>query len=696
MKKIFLSQIAFLSILSTINANELDNMDDFESLLNDASELATKKSINVDYLPSVITVIDAQTFVEGGIQNVGEALGMLPGIQMQLTVLGQPMTTVRGFKNPGSMISDKVKILIDGVAINNEAAATSGFYMDFPMQLIDRIEVLRGPGSTVYGAGAFYGAVNIITKLGNEKDENQLYMGLGSYDYMTTGANLNLLSGDWKIYSDGYYAKNDKSITNGTRVTDEAMENLSLGVKLVNGGFEFLTRFKSSDYGNFYAFKGEIEPNQDKGHKESYFFSQLSYNTTINDFKLETKLNFSNRESDTSAYFDNTPDSMAYIFSLVGVDMQEAFYVRDHQVERNIEVEAILTPPRIFSNDISIGIGSRKTDLSTSDFYSSVENAIAQNLAVIEDNNNFYFNASEQTSYWDNPTNSDLFDKTSRTIQYAYIQNLISLNKEIDLVFGARVDNYSDIGTKLSSRTGLVYRVNDELIFKLLYGSAFRAPSFYEAYSSGHIYYRHGVENLVPEETKTYESSLIYLPNFNNKLSLNVYYSQLNNVIDIDKSSDTYIGYQNMKDRVNKGVEFEYFFQTKESHNLYFNATYTDAEYTVPSSDPEEDQSMPDISKVMLKAMYIYHPIKKLSFGTTLQYYSQTTQYESKPLDTTVEEQYIVDETITYKISNSSQLRLTIKNLLDEKLYLPSYNYREDGGELREGRNYFLSYSYKF
>ena len=325
-----------------------------------------------------------------------------------------------------------------------------------------------------------------------------------------------------------------------------------------------------------------------------------------------------------------------------------------------------------------------------------MENAIAQNLAVIEDNNNFYFNASEQTSYWDNPTNSDLFDKTSRTIQYAYIQNLISLNKEIDLVFGARVDNYSDIGTKLSSRTGLVYRVNDELIFKLLYGSAFRAPSFYEAYSSGHIYYRHGVENLVPEETKTYESSLIYLPNFNNKLSLNVYYSQLNNVIDIDKSSDTYIGYQNMKDRVNKGVEFEYFFQTKESHNLYFNATYTDAEYTVPSSDPEEDQSMPDISKVMLKAMYIYHPIKKLSFGTTLQYYSQTTQYESKPLDTTVEEQYIVDETITYKISNSSQLRLTIKNLLDEKLYLPSYNYREDGGELREGRNYFLSYSYKF
>ena len=697
MKKIILSQIAFLSIFTTIGANELGGIDDFESLLNDVSDTATKKSINVDYLPSVTTIIDAQTFIDGGIVNIGEALGMLPGIQMQLTVLGQNVTTVRGFKNPKSMISDKIKILVDGVAINNEAAGTSGFYMDFPMHLVKRIEVLRGPGSTVYGAGAFYGAINVITKLGNESKENQLYIGAGSYKYMTAGANIHKLSGDWKIFTDGYYAQNDKSIKNAKRVSDEAMENLSLGVKLVNGGFEFLTRYKSSDYENFYTQKADFEPNNDKGHQDSYFFSQLSYKTSINEFKLDTKLNFSSRESDAAVYFSTDVEQMAYIFSVVDVSMLEAFHARDHQVENNVEAEAIVTFPKFISNDISIGVGVRKTDLTTSYFSSSIENAISQNLDTILNHQNydyFYWNDQQQTSYWDNPTSNDLFDKTTRTIKYGYIQDLISLSEDTDFVLGLRVDDYSDVGTNLSSRAGLVHRLNDKLIFKLLYGSAFRVPSFYEAYTSGHIYYRHGVESILPEETKTYESSLIYLPDFNNRLSLNVYYSELNDVIDIDNSSNTYLGYQNMKDRVNKGVEFEYFFRTKETHNLYINATYTDAQYTVPSKNI--DQNMPDISDLMLKAMYIYSPIKKLSFGSSLQYYSQTTQEESKTKDTTVEKQYMFDETITYKLSNSSQMRLTIKNVLDKELHLPSYKYEQNGGELREGRNYFLSYSYLF
>ena len=707
MKNRILFKIAILSIVCSLNASEaiseLDGMGDFESLLNEVSDIATKKSINVDYLPSVVSVTNAQTFIDVGIQNVGEALGMLPGIQMQMNILGQSVTNIRGFKNPRSMISDKIKILIDGVAVNNEAAATSGFYMDFPMHLVDKIEVLRGPGSTVYGAGAFYGAVNIITKLGNENEGNQLYLGAGSYKFSTSGANLYTSSGDWKILTDGYYAKNDKSITHDDKTTDEAMESLSLGFKVVNGDFEFLTRYKSSLYGNFYLYKDGVEPNNDKGHEDNYLFSQVSYQTSFNDYKLEAKLGYSNRESDTTGYFSTDTTSIASAFALVGVlDMQDAFYVRDHQVENTIEAEAILTLPTIFSNDISFGIGSKQANLSTNYFYSSVENAIAQNKDDIEDalalnldiiDENFPFTKEKQESYWDNPTSNDLFDKTSRTINYAYIQDLISLSSSTDFVLGARMDDYSDIGTNLSSRAGLVYRASDEMILKLLYGSAFRAPSFYEAYTSGHIYYRHGVDTLSPEETKTYESSLIYLPDFNNKISLNIYYSELSNVIDVDKSDDTYIGYNNMKDRVNKGVEFEYSFRTKESHDLYVNATYTDAEYTTVKSPPI-DQSMPDLSKVMLKAMYVYKPTTKLSFGTAWSYHSKTITNESANSDTSVEQQHLIDETITYNLSNSSHIILTVKNLFNEASKLPNYDY--DGGSPREGRNYFLSYVQKF
>ena len=699
MNKIILSLIVSSFIITVANSNEVEGLDDFESLLNDVSDIATKKSINVDYLPSVVSVVHANTYIDAGVQNVGEALGMLPGIQMQLNFLGQPITTIRGFKNPEALISDKIKILVDGVSINNEAAATSGFYMDFPMQLVERIEVLRGPASTVYGAGAFYGAINIITKLGNQKDENHLYASVGSYKYGTAGANLATSAGDWKIFTDAFYAQNDKSIVQSAATTDEAMENLSIGLKLVNGNFEFLTRYKSSLYGNFYAFKGDNEPNRDKGHLERYFFSELSYKTSVNSFDIEAKVNFSNRELDGSAYFLNDVNTIAYLFSIVDVDMQEAFHVRDHQKERNIEAEAIVTFPEIASNDIHIGIGIRSAKLTTNYFYSSVEDAITQNLDSIQAHPNydsFKFREDKEIPFWSNPTNTETFTKTSRTVKYGYIQDLISVNKDTDVILGVRADNYADIDTKFSTRAGLVYRMGDTLIGKLLYGSSFRAPSFYEAYTAGHINYRRGVETLLPEETQTYEVAFVYLPDFNNKLSLNLYYSQLSNVIDVADSSDSTVGYQNMKDRVTKGVEFEYYFHPKLQHNLYFNATFVDAQYTVPESKTVIDQQMPDISPYMFKGIYIYSPTQKLSFGTAAQFYSKTTQNDSRVYDTTVEKQYIIDETITYKFSSSSQLRLSIKNLLGKDLRMPSYLYREAGGVYREGRNFFLNYSHQF
>ena len=272
------------------------------------------------------------------------------------------------------------------------------------------------------------------------------------------------------------------------------------------------------------------------------------------------------------------------------------------------------------------------------------------------------------------------------------------MSKDVDLVLGARVDDYSDIGAHISSSAGLVYRASDELIAKLLYGSAFRAPSFYEKYTSGHIYYGHGVEGILPEETDTYEASLIYMPNLNHKFSLNAHYSELTNVIDSDRTSNNYVGYINMKPRVNKGVEFEYYFKTRETHNLFFNATYTDSQFAFPprDTDPTFDQSVPDVSKAMFKAVYVYHPTNKLSLGSAWSHYSQTTQDEQTNRDTTVEKQYTFDETITYKFSNASQVRLTIKNLLDRESRVPSRSYNVPGGELREGRNYFLNYSYLF
>jgi iron complex outermembrane receptor protein len=525
-------------IALALYANEsAGEMEDFESLLSEVSEIATKKSLNVDYLPSVVTVVDAQTFVDGGIQNLGEALGMLPGIQVQINQMGYTMTTVRGFKNPNAYLSDKIKILIDGVPINNAVSGTTSFYMDFPMQLIEKIEVLRGPASTVYGAGAFYATVNVITKLGNSKGENQVFVGVGDYGYRTVGGNTFANAGDWNIFSDGYYQTNTKELYVEPQdgYTDEAMRDLSLGFKAQNGGLEFLARFKRSVSGNFYSFEGELDPIPQKGeeHINTYFFTQLAYQHSYNDYEFETKANFSHRELDTSANIYNIGSQIGK-FSSVGIDMQDGFFYYEKSAEQNFDLESNVRLPEIASNEISLGVGLQYTAVRKDEFYSSVEDAIitSDDPSSLQFNPDFRYRDSKESAFWTSYENGEtghLLDggnTVTRTNVYAFAQDLISVSDALDVVLGLRLDNYNDYGTQLSKRAGIVYRANDEVIFKLLYGSAFRAPTFIEAYQNGHINFRAGDENIVPEEVNTYEAVAIYSPNFNNRFSLNVFYSE--------------------------------------------------------------------------------------------------------------------------------------------------------------------------
>ena len=115
---------------------------------------------------------------------------------------------------------------------------------------------------------------------------------------------------------------------------------------------------------------------------------------------------------------------------------------------------------------------------------------------------------------------------------------------------------------------------------------------------------------------------------------------------------------------------------------------------------------MPDISKFMAKAIYIYKPTEKLSFGTTWKYFSQTTQtmipwvvsdINNRDYQSVVPAVHIFDETLTYKISPQSNIRLSIKNIFNATVLQPAfYYYSAKDGIQREGRNYMFTYTQKF
>lgn len=706
-----------LLLLATHSLLVAKQNDPLETLFKDASDLATKSALNTDFMPAVVTVIDADTFRDAGIQNLAEALQMLPGIQIQISPLGYPMTTVRGLKNPNAYLSDKIKIMIDGVDIYNEISGSSYFFMDFPLQLIEKIEVLRGPASTLYGAGSFYATINIITKTGKGIPINRILAGAGSYEYLTAGANLHLKSGAWDLFFDGYYQRNNKQLfsqqtgpwggLNVEGTSDEHMDDFSIGFTATRGGFSFINRFKQSRYGNFYGFEGKFDPmpERDSGHKNSYFFSQIAYTQPIKDAQLELKASFSHRDEGLNGNIYGVK-ATASKFSTVDINMTDGFYIDMDQIEQNWVAEAVLTLPQYWKNSLLFGTGVRHVSVTQDDFYSSIEAAITSHREAILAHPNyddFRYRQEKESAYWANPTTTLLPNNTNRTILYAYAQDLIALTSQLDLSLGLRYDHYSDIHDAWSKRAALVYRASENIILKLLYGSAFRAPSFIEMYQNGHINTRAGDPDIKPETTDTYEFVTIFKPDMHSKFLLTLFYSSLKDVIDLEEFPNTDPGYQNFDSRTSRGLELEYFYRHTLKHNLYFNATVLNTDYIIPPEEGEEPirQSMPDISKVMLKSMYTYRPDRLASFSAIWRYFSETTPTElnwvqDAGIDSTVDAVHIFDVAMTYRFTPQSTTRFTIKNLFDADVRDPAYYYLSDGGIKRDGINFHLSFEQQF
>ena len=149
------------------------------------------------------------------------------------------------------------------------------------------------------------------------------------------------------------------------------------------------------------------------------------------------------------------------------------------------------------------------------------------------------------------------------------------------------------------------------------------------------------------------------------------------------------------------------------THNFYFNASYTKTDYAPPLDtdtfnvidNPSIISNMPDISKFMAKAIYIYKPTQQLALATAWRYFSQTDQTQvawlldevnNGKFKSVIPEVHIFDETITYKLTHTSEVQASIKNLFNATVLQPAYYDSAHQGIQREGRNYMLTFTQKF
>src|SRR5947207_11125438 len=131
-------------------------------------EAATKTEIPISKAPSAVTVVTAKQIRESGARSVPDLLRLVAGVNVRWNPMTQT-SDMRGFgENP---FANRVLMLIDGAPVNS--GDTGGFPLSpafdlFPIENIKRIEIVRGPGSSLYGENAFWGVINIVTLSGED------------------------------------------------------------------------------------------------------------------------------------------------------------------------------------------------------------------------------------------------------------------------------------------------------------------------------------------------------------------------------------------------------------------------------------------------------------------------------------------------------------------------------------------------
>jgi len=700
------SIILFLALTASA-ANATETLD---QILEETTRIATKTKLNVDYVPSVVSVLRGNDMRALGVQKVSDALGLIPGVQMFVNQFGQTTTVFRGYKNPNADKSDKVKILIDGVAVNSEVSGSSSFVMDLPIELIERIEVLRGPSSTVYGTGAFYGAVNIITKSANGLDGNELFVGGGSWYSKKIGGVISTAKDGISYSADGYYQGGqrrlhlDSTYVDGPltfpreKRTNEAFDDFGAGFTLKNENLTWNTRVKKSWQGNYYGLEERLEPTEDTGQTNQLFTTEISHDKTFSSGVLSSKAGIKDyayrlNEAPRAKYWieSNAPTS-----GLVG--MHENATVEIKYAETTYYAEATHRFNKFLNNELSIGAGISTTSLRQNAFQSSVEDFVFANMSTLDMSksitNEPMFDVAKNNYY--------IKDGTHRTTGSLFIDDIYKISESSDIILGARIDKHDDADVQYNARVGIATRWLDDssIVTKLIASTGSRAPTLVEKYAVTHYNeWAAGDSSLKQEQLRSLDAMLIYRPDSINRISLNGYYSELSNVIDMENNPYTAIGFTNYPKRFSKGVEAEYMFTPNLLHKLALNASYNRTTYY--STTTFNTQSMPDISPIIYKAWYIYAPTNYLSFGIKYIYQSQTTQNNDYATTvTSIPANISTDININWQLADKTDLAFAINNIQNNTIRMPSYYYTNyiskngvsfNDGTVREGRNFFVT-----
>jgi outer membrane cobalamin receptor len=541
-----------------------------DELLNLKTTVASKTVLTPRETPGIISIITAEEIKYSGARDLIDVLRLVPGFDFGYDVQGVVGVGLRG----NWVHEGKLLLLVDGQQMNELSYFNFAFGNHIPVDQIKRIEIIRGPGSVIYGGNAELGVVNLITKSGKDIHGAEVSASYGRMEKSMGRTNINLNTGftrgDWDISANGFLGNANRS----DQMHSETLDDLEHQVDLSKGGSEIKTHHLNLGASN----------------------KALSFRLILDDYKTRYS---------------------SYIDSLTGnVATYEEFRSVLGEVKYDLEINKKLTLTPKFNYKYSRPYYEKDywRNFSINRYNGNIilNYAVNKNTTVIagvewqkdegksvEDSGIFYMN------------NKGRIDISNTS---AFAEGTIKLNK-INIIAGGRMEKNSVYGWAMVPRIGTTAIFNN-FHFKALFSGAFRSPGV------GNIDVG---QNIGPEKSFVSELEFGYRINNNMFVTANLYDVKLSHCIVYFDDAGLSIpgvdwGYKNADNSGTDGLELEFKARYSKGYATLNYSYYSQAfrslpeSYAVPGSDGKSLGLSPH--KIGINCSYI--PVKDFSIGPSV------------------------------------------------------------------------------
>ena len=611
---------------------------DMENILVSASLLpiTSKRSANA------ITIIGSDQIKNRAVVSVSDLLRDVAGLAVSRSGVqgSQTQIRVRGGE------ANHLLVLIDGVEVNNPSQNDEFNWGNLVASDIERIEVIRGPQSSMLGSDAMAGVVNIITRSADQLLSTNIFSEIGSFNTQNNGISIGLKDGafDMRLGISDLQTDGDNISRSGSE--KDGYENTNLNLK---SGWRVSNQLNLT-----------LAARQSDGINE--FDADINFDSLIDD------------QDDLSKFLSSTKRLKADYSSLDGHWQHQLSIARS--TNENAEFNGNIPGTATYSNKdqqrlvSSLLWGELNHRLS---FLVEREEEKFQQRGVINDYGIFGIYDPNQ--------------KRSRDTDSMALEYRADISDKLTVAASTRYDDNSEFNTGNTSRIEAIYQINDSLRMRSAYGTAIKNPTFTERFG----FYTNFIGNpsLEPEQSSNWELGIDQqFLGGHSSISVTLFNSELENEIDgnfVDPVTFRYTSVNRAGLSKRQGMELTTLNQFNDAVSLNFSYTYTDAVESDGNDRYVDEVRRPRHTGSLNLSWQVKDT---LHINTNAQYNGSQIDVVY-PANVKLADYTLINLSANYKATQNLDIYIRFDNLFDES-YEEVFSYQTLGFSANVGIRYKL------